>query len=616
MGKNRQPPLSFTSRLLAAAGWLLAMASNLPAAPQNAGPDHVRMQLKWLHQFQFAGYYAAIEKGYYKDAGLDVELIEGQPDVDPAKEVLAGHAEFGVGTPDLLLERAAGSPIVVLGAIFQHSPYIFLTLRSSGIPDVSALNGRRVMIEQQAAELYAYLNREQVPQDSLQILRHTFSVQDLVSAKADAMSAYSTDEPFTLQHAGIPYLTFTPRAGGVDFYGDCFFTTEAQIHDHPDRVRAFYLATLKGWDYAMRHPDEIIDLIVAKYHPVKSRDALAFEAKEMRELMHTELIPVGYMYEGRWQHIMQTYEDLGMLKRPVPLDGFLYDPNPKTDLTIFYWITGGALVLALATWGILLPIWRLNGKLRNEIAERTQTEELLKAARDAAEQAARAKMEFLSHISHDLRTPLNSIIMQAELMDDVPQPPERKEEISIIREAGSHLLSLVNDLLDMNRIEAGHIELANVPFQLADVLDPVAEVLGVAARRKGLSLIQSIGPGLEGGLRGDPDRVRQLLFNIVGNAVKFTDSGRVSIRASRTPDSRLLIEVADTGPGIPPESLAGIFEPFTRATSRHTRPHEGTGLGLAIVKRFTEAMGGTVGVRSTPGTGSTFTLELPILDKG
>jgi signal transduction histidine kinase len=600
--------------VLAILGCLLAAAS-LPAAPQeDKGLDHVRVQLKWLHQFQFAGYYAAIEKGFYRDAGLDVELIEGSPGVDPAKVVLSGQAEFGVGTPDLLLSRAAGNPIVVLGAIFQHSPYIFLTLESSRITDVSALGGRRVMIEPQAAELYAYLNREQVPRDSLHILPHTFSTQDLIAGKADVMSAYSTDEPFALRKAGISYLTFTPRAGGVDFYGDCFFTSETQIRDHAGRVRAFYEATLKGWDYAMRHPDEIIGLILAKYHPVKSREALEFEAKEMRELMHTELIPVGYMYEGRWQHIMQTYEDLGMLKEPVPLDGFLYNPNPKTSYAWLYWLTGGTILIALVAWGILLPVWRLNGKLKDEIAERIQTEDLLKAARDAAEQAGRVKMEFLSHISHDLRTPLNSILMQTELMGVRPLDEKLKEEVGVIHEAGAQLLGLVNDLLDMNRIEAGHIDLADVPFQLADVLDPVVDVLVVAARRKGISLTLSVDPSLDSGLRGDPDRLRQILFNLLGNAVKFTDKGSVSIRASRTPAARLHIEVADTGPGIPPESQAAIFEPFTRATSQHTRKHEGTGLGLAIVRRFAEAMGGRVSVTSTLGHGSTFSLDLPLLD--
>jgi signal transduction histidine kinase len=593
---------------------VLALITALAFCMSAGAAEKVRVQLKWLHQFQFAGYYAALEKGYYRDAGLDAELIEGAPGVDPAHVVLEGRAEYGVGTPELLLARAAGEPIVVLGAIFQHSAYVFIAIEGTGIESIADLHGKRVMIEPQAAELYAYLRREQLPPDSLHIVPHTFSLATLTNKQVDAMSGYSTDEPFTLQSAHVPYLTFTPRAGGVDFYGDCFFTTESEIHAHPQRVRAFREATLNGWEYALKHPEEIIELLVTKYHSKKSREALAFEAMEMRDLIHPELIPVGYMYAGRWKHIMETYQELGMLKEPIDLDGFIYDPNPTTDLTWLYWVTGGALLLALATFGILLPVMRLNGRLKLEIEDRIAVEQMLDTARDASIRATQAKMEFVTHITHDLRTPVSSIIMQAELMDDGKLDPQRKEEVGVIKEAGEHLLTLVNDLLDMNRLEAGQIELANIPFKLEEALDPVVDVLGVAAKRKGIALTLSIPSDLPG-LQGDPGRLRQILFNLAGNAVKFTDAGRVAIRASKTPAGWLRLEVADTGPGIEANDLAAIFDPFTRASGRKTRAKEGTGLGLAIVKRLAEAMGGRASVQSTVGAGSTFALELPILDR-
>jgi len=602
--------MRFGFPLLVAAA-LCAGTTLLPAH----GGDAVRVQLKWRHQFQFAGYYAAIAQGYYRDAGLDVQLIEGAPNVDPAKVVLDGHAEYGVGTPDLLLQRAAGAPVVVLGAIFQHSPYIFLVLEGHDIDDVTDFTGRRVTIEPQAAELYAYLQRERVETSQLTLVPHTFSTAALTSGAVDVMSAYATDEPFTLEKEKRHYLVFTPRAGGVDFYGDCFFTTEKEIRDHSARVRAFRTATLRGWDYALKHPDEIIDLLLTKYHASKSREALRFEADRMRELIHPELIPVGYMYEGRWQHIMETYEELGMLKAPIPLDGFLYNPDPKPDLAVFYWVTAGALFVALATWGVLLPIWRLNGRLRREVMERIEAEEMLEAARDAALLASQAKMEFLTHISHDLRTPLSSIIMQAEILNFGQLDAETKAGVHVIHEAGEHLLTLVNDILDMNRLEAGRIEMADVPFRLEDALNPVVEVLGISAQRKGLVLSSVVEPGLPG-LHGDPDRLRQILFNVVGNAVKFTDHGAVDIRAAHRDGSWIRITVSDTGPGIAPADLANIFDPFTRASTPILKPKEGSGLGLAIVRRLAEAMGGTVGVESTPGTGSTFTLDLPLAIEG
>lgn len=576
---------------------------------QAAAEETVRVQLKWLHQFQFAGYYAAIEKGYYRDAGLDVELIEGAPGVDPAEVVLSGGAEYGVGTPELLLARAAGKPIVVLGVIFQHSPYVFLLLAEGAVDDVSGLVGKRVMIEPQAAELYAYLRRELIPVEGMTILPHSFSAQALVDGTVDAMSAYATDEPFTLHHLRVPYATFTPRAGGVDFYGDCFFTTEREIREHPARVKAFREATLKGWDYALAHPEEIVDLILVKYGSKKGRDALLFEAAEMRRLIYPEIIPVGYMYEGRWRHIMETYQELGMLDGPVDLAGFLYNPNPAKDYTRLAWIAGTAVALLAASFGILLPVWRLNRRLRVEVAERIQAGHLIEEARDAALRAAQAKMDFLAQISHDLRTPVASILMQAELMEHDATDPKRREEVKVIREAGEHLLALVNDLLDLNRLECGAVEFADVPFRMEDVVTPVGDVLGVAARRKGLDVSIEIDPDLPG-LHGDPARVRQILFNLVGNAVKFTDAGSVSIAARRAEDGGLKLEVADTGAGFPAEEAERIFAPFARVPGGVTK--DGVGLGLAIVKRLAEAMGGRVWAKSVVGRGSVFVVELPL----
>ncbi|MGH8045623.1 MAG: sensor histidine kinase, partial [Chthoniobacterales bacterium] len=296
-------------------------------------------------------------------------------------------------------------------------------------------------------------------------------------------------------------------------------------------------------------------------------------------------------------------------------DKFLYDPSPKTNYAWLYWTTGTALALALCTFGILLPIWRLNGRLKLEIKDRIEVEKMLDTARDASIRASQAKMEFLTQITHDLRTPVSSIIMQAELMDTASLDAQRREEIGVIHEAGEHLLALVNDLLDMNRLEAGHVELADVPFRLEQALDPVIAVLGVAAKRKGISLAQTVDPSLPG-LRGDPDRLRQILFNLAGNAVKFTDSGSVTMSATKSENGWLRLDVRDTGPGIESSELAAIFDPFTRASNHKTRAKEGTGLGLTIVKRFAEAMGGRVSVQSTLGSGSTFTLELPLLDGG
>lgn len=585
----------------------------LPAEP-GGKLDKVRVQLKWLHQFQFAGYYAAVEKGFYRDAGLDVELIEGKPEVDPAHVVLSGGAEFGVGTPELLLLRAHGEPIVVLGVIFQHSPYVFLALRDSGISDVSGLAGRRLMIEPQSAELYAYLKRENVPASGLQILPHSFSARDLLNKKVDAMSAYVTDEPFELDRDGIPFSTFTPRAAGVDFYGDCFFTTEKQIREHPKRVRAFYKATLKGWDYALKHPEEIIDLIVNRYGSGKSRDALRYEADKMQALMHPEIIPIGYMYPGRWQHIMETYEELGMLKEPVSLKGFLYEPSPRPSMVWLYGVSGGLLVVALVAFGILLPLWRLNARLRREVVQRAVAEEGLRIAMRHAEEANQAKARFLAMVSHEIRTPMNGLMGFARILGQTPLTDEQKDYVRLIATSSDRLLALVNDILDFSKIEAGRVELEEVDFSLSSLVRETVQFFEQTAQDKKIGLQCRIAEDLPGFVRGDAARLRQILLNILGNAVKFTGRGSVSLAVERGGPNHgeIMFEVRDTGPGMSHEQLASAFEPFHQADATVHRTHGGTGLGLPICRNLAELMGGTLDVASAPGEGTVVRWTMPL----
>lgn len=233
-------------------------------------------------------------------------------------------------------------------------------------------------------------------------------------------------------------------------------------------------------------------------------------------------------------------------------------------------------------------------------------------ARRAAEHAHHAKTEFLSHVSHDLRTPLHSILVLSEILRAGEINAEQRAQLSTLNEAGRALLRLVDNLLDMNRLESGHIDLADVRFPLDEVLLPVVELLRVSAQRKGLELLHEVEPGFDGALRGDPDRLRQILFNLGGNAVKFTERGRVVLRASRPAPGLLRIEVTDTGPGLPADVAATLFEPFVRSGA--DRKKEGTGLGLSIVRRFAEAMGGEASAANRPDGGAVFTVDLPIID--
>ncbi len=341
-------------------------------------PHSIRVQLKWKHQFQFAGYYAALAKGWYREAGLDVELVEAADGMDTVAEVVDGTAQYGVGSSDLLVHRAKGEPVVALAAIFQHSPLILLARRGAGIETFHDLAGKRVALEPGSMSLKAYLEDEGIPPSSLIQVPHPFDPRPLIEGSLDAMSAYENDEPFLLEQAGVRVLRFTPRSAGIDFYGDILFTTEREIAEHPDRVEAFRATTLRGWVYALQHPDEIVTIIRQRYSKRHSRTHLLYEAERSGRLIRADLVEPGYMQEGRWHHIADIYANYGMVPRDMSLDGFLYtsDRPREEEKPLPPWFWPGVVGAVIALLGIALVAWRmisLNRALHREIEERRQT---------------------------------------------------------------------------------------------------------------------------------------------------------------------------------------------------------------------------------------------------
>jgi two-component system sensor histidine kinase/response regulator len=246
-----------------------------------------------------------------------------------------------------------------------------------------------------------------------------------------------------------------------------------------------------------------------------------------------------------------------------------------------------------------------------DFLHRRAAEDALRRAKEAAEAATRAKSRFLASMSHELRTPLNAILGFSQLMDrDRALSPVQRERLGVINRAGEHLLGLINDVLSISRIEAGEVVLHEEPFDLLRTLDAVEALLRPRAEAKGLRLVLDLDPDLPRHVRGDQGKLRQILFNLVGNAVKFTAQGEVRVEAAWREGTARVV-VSDTGPGIAAEELRELFRPFAQSEAGR-RAKEGTGLGLAISRSFAEAMGGRLDAESAPGRGATFRLEVAL----
>jgi PAS domain S-box-containing protein len=735
----------------------LLLAAALAGGPA-FGLEAVALQLKWRHAYQFAGYYMAREKGFYKDAGLDVEIREGGPSVDYLGEVLAGRAQFATGASGLVLDRNRGRPVVALAVIFQHSPEVLITATDARLENPEQLASKRIMVDLGSTPaIAAMLLNATGSLRNFVILPQADDLEGLMRGRIDAIAGYRTNQPFHFRERHFSIRQIKPIQYGIDFYGDNLFTTEQEIKRHSQRVREFRAASLKGWEYALDHPEETLE-VIRRYGSTRSPEHLRFEYGAMLSLILPKHIELGRMNAARWQSIADTYVQLGQLKPGYSLEGFLYDPEPAISLYQFRRYVFAALGITFVAGLVIAALYRLTRQLRNEVRERKRAEEALaahqvrleelvelrtgelqqrtrdlqtlldhmpavigywdrrfrnrfanrahldwfgvdpaelpgshledtlpprlfaqtrdhfetvlkgepqsfertcprpdgqgwrytethllpdrqdgkvagfymmmldvtrireteaalRAALDTAESATRAKSAFLSNMSHEIRTPMNAILNIAHLLENRGLRAEERGLVEKIRRAGRSLLIIINDILDISKVEAGRLHIERVPFALAPVLERVAAVMMGYAAGKDLALCFPEVPAGAEWLWGDPLRLEQVLINLTGNAVKFTERGSVTVSAelvTMADRRRLRFAVQDTGIGITPEQQAQLFTAFSQADTSTTRRFGGTGLGLALSRNLIELMGGEIGVDSEAGRGSRFWFELPL----
>ena len=296
--------------------------------------DKVSIQLKWHHQFQFAGYYAALEQGYYRKEGLDVTLKDRDIAKNNIEQVLKGESQYGIADSVLFLYQARKEPIVIVAPIFQHSPNVLITLKSSGIDSPYKLIGKKVALYPNDADglpILAMLHETGVLKKGIERVNTKFDLGMLLDKRVAAHHGYVTNEPYELFQKGVQTNIIHPQHFGVDLYGDMLFTTQNELHTHPERVAAMKRATLLGWQYALAHKEEIINLIHTKYAPDKTVQQLRYEAAGIASVIDASTIPLGTLDYGRFEYIQNLLKRHGLINASVPLDAYLYrDARPNS----------------------------------------------------------------------------------------------------------------------------------------------------------------------------------------------------------------------------------------------------------------------------------------------
>jgi diguanylate cyclase (GGDEF)-like protein/PAS domain S-box-containing protein len=339
--------------------------------PANA-IDKVTLQLKWSHQFQFAGFYAAQKLGYYADEGIEVEILEFDKKRSSTEVVLSGDAEYGLVDSSIVLSRLNGDPVVVLAAIYQHSPLVLIALESSQIISPLELKNKRVMYQKNTddAVLLAMFTELGIKETDFLYVPHDFSDNALLN-NVDAMSAYITDQPFFYKNRDIPINIISPVSYGIDFYGDILFTEENYLKNNKEQVLAFRRASLKGWEYAIHHQEEIVDWILANYKTNKSKQHLLFEAENIYRLIQPDLIELGYFHTSRFNRIADIYNKLGHTTKTAELIGLDYQNYYQNNFDSNFWY-GFIKIISLICIVSAILLATLNLRLKSQVRFRTQ----------------------------------------------------------------------------------------------------------------------------------------------------------------------------------------------------------------------------------------------------
>lgn len=597
--------------------------------------QNIRLQLNWLNQFQFAGYYVAKELGYYQDADLNVTINEFSANTDISTVIEQNKADFAIGRSSLIIDRINGKDIVALGAIFQLSPLMLLTRDDTNISTIRDLKHKRIMLTKDAKEtvsILAMLFSNGIRQKDIEVIPHSFNLDDLINRKTDAMASYVSNEPIRLTEKGVGYKIFSPQNYGFYFYSDILFTSSKFIKAHPKETKEFYDATIKGWTYAFEHIAQTAEMIYKHYNTQhKTLIQLIKEGEALKRLAYHNNLPLGYLDKNQLNDMVKVYKVLGFVNKDIDLDSFVYEYNHPKELAfklnyddIFHIVFIAVLVLSSLGFSLLFISLRNNWLMTQSHLNKKIEDQKIKIEKQNRIIMVQSKIaavgEMLSNIAHQWRQPLNIIALTTAKIETsmlLGTKMDAEEFLKLSQEINLQVQYLSQTIDDFKNYFNSNVENL-APFNIKDAILKVNELTRESFKSSYVKLILNT---YECTLVHNESLLIQAILNLYNNARDAMKEKEIRERyffvEVYCSNRNIVISLKDSGGGIDENVIEKIFEPYF--TTKHKS--SGTGLGLYITYEIiTKHFNGDISVQNTEYEymgdelrGAEFLITLPIL---
>ena len=571
----------------------------------------VTIQLSWFDQFQFAGYYMAKEQGFYKDAGLDVQILPFSLGMNIPKMVNDGDVDFAIGRENLILEKAKYPKIIALAAIFQATPLVLLTTKDSGIDSFNKFENKKLMRTKDdgsEVSIKAMLASSKIDVKSIAQVEHSHNIYDLIEKRVDIISAYTSKAPYILQKEQIKYNIFYPKDYGFDMYSDFLITNIDKYNNDYNIVEKFKKASLKGWEYAYNNIEKSVDIIFEKYNTQNlSKEELIFEANELKKLSYLNISRLGDMKQEKVQRIYDLYNVMGYINSEFKIDNFIgYDKKSRLEKWLYSKFEEHFNLSFL--WKLILIIFiitaifvyrqyfiiKLNKRLKNLVNIKTNRLKIMNK-----KLATRIKKELDKHQEKDrILAQQQKMVAMGQMIENIAH--QWRQPLSVISTSASGLkLKKQLNILEDEELIKSIDKIVDTAKYLSDTIDDFRYFFKPQKDKTKFSLAKNIEKSLsflEATLKENSIKVEfdyedidiiayeteliQVFINIINNSkdafIEKKIEDRVIFISIKKFPNRILIEIKDNAGGVEEDILDKVFEPYF--TTKHQ--YNGTGIGL------------------------------------